>query len=318
MRLPGQVGDFADGTVGCRVGGQILFAKLIVDRVGNEQVNDRKHRHAQNHARKAEEAGGNGNGRKHPEARNADGVAENLRPDDVAVHLLQDKNEDDKIERLQRVHQQNEERARHKADDRPEERDDIRHADDRGDQSRVRHFEDQNTDVTQNADDGGIDDLTDDEAVEHAVDVAAEVENMIGSLGREQGDDDFLALRLKCLLRPENIDRRDKADEEVHKALDKGDYGTGERGQKLLHVLQKRRGDPVVDKVVDFAERCIDVALDFGIILQNGRDPAVDTGIVCLRVVHDSDDALIQLRQQHGEECVQNQNGHDNADKDAR
>ena len=141
---------------------------------------------------------------------------------------------------------------------------------------------------------------------------------MIGSLGREQGDDDFLALRLKCLLRPENIDRRDKADEEVHKALDKGDYGTGERGQQLLHVLQKRRGDPVVDKVVDFAERCIDVALDFGIILQNGRDPAVDTGIVCLRVVHDSDDALIQLRQQHGEECVQNQNGHDNADKDAR
>ena len=106
-----KLGDLADRAVGRRVGSQVLFAKLIVDRVGNEQVNDRKHRHAQDHACEAEEAGRDGDRRKHPEARDADGVAEDLRPDDIAVHLLQDQNEDDEIERLQRVHQQNEDAA---------------------------------------------------------------------------------------------------------------------------------------------------------------------------------------------------------------
>ena len=127
---------------------------------------------------------------------------------------------------------------------------------------------------------------------------------MIRALRREQRDDDLLALRLKRLLRPQDIDRRDEADEEVHKALDKGDYGACERGQELLHVLQKRRGDPVVDELIDLAERRVDIALDLGVVLEDVRDPAVDAGIIRLCVVHDPDDALIQLRQQHGEERV--------------
>ena len=55
-----KLGDLADRAVGRRVGGQILFAKLIVDGIGNEQINDREHRHAQDHACEAEEAGRDG------------------------------------------------------------------------------------------------------------------------------------------------------------------------------------------------------------------------------------------------------------------
>ena len=44
----------------------------------------------------------------------------------------------------------------------------------------------------------------------------------------------------------------------------------------------------------------------------------VDAGIVVFRIVHDPVDALIQLRQQHGEKGVQNQNSYDDADENAR
>ena len=57
-------------------------------------------------------------------------------------------------------------------------------------------------------------------------------------------------------------------------------------------------------ELIDLAERRVDIALDLGVVFEDVRDPAVDAGIIRLRVVHDPDDALIQLRQQHGEERV--------------
>ena len=101
-----------------------------------------------------------------PEARDADSVAEDLGTNDVAVHLLQNNDEDDEIERLQRVDQQNDQRTRHRADERTEHRNDVRHADNRRNQRRIRHLHERHADVAQDADDRRVYDLADDKARE--------------------------------------------------------------------------------------------------------------------------------------------------------
>ena len=127
---------------------------------------------------------------------------------------------------------------------------------------------------------------------------------MVRALAGEGGHDDLLPLRLKSLLRPQDVHRRDQPDEHVHQTFHHRHHRRRHRRQQLLHVLQKGRRDPVVDEFIDLAQRRVHVALNFRVVLQHVRDPAVDARVVILRVVHDPDHALIQLRQQHREKRV--------------
>ena len=72
-----------------RDGRFLLFAQRGVHNIADDQIDDREHRHAEEHPREAENARRNGDRNEHPEARNTDGIAENLGADDIAVHLLQ-------------------------------------------------------------------------------------------------------------------------------------------------------------------------------------------------------------------------------------
>ena len=127
---------------------------------------------------------------------------------------------------------------------------------------------------------------------------------MVRALAGEGGHDDLLPLRLKRLLRPQDVHRRDQPDEHVHQTFHYRHHRRRHRRQQLLHVLQKGRRDPVVDEFIDLAQRRVHVALNFRVVLQHVRDPAVDAHVIILRVVHDPDHALIQLRQQHREKRV--------------
>ena len=77
--------------------------------------------------------------------------------------------EDDEVERLQRVDQQNDQRTRHRADERAEHGDDIRHGDDHAHEHDIRHAHDRAADIADDADDGGVNDLAADKAHERRV-----------------------------------------------------------------------------------------------------------------------------------------------------
>ena len=219
---------------------------------------------------------------------------------------------------MQRIDQQNQERARHRADDRPEERDDVGHADHRRHQHRIRQPEDEHSEVAQKADDERVDDLADHEAVEDLVRLAAKVEQMVCRRGPEHRDDQLLGLRLKNILRPEHVDRRHKADEQIRHALDDRDHGRGQRGQELLHVAQQARADPVAQEVVDLVEAHFHIILDLRVVVEQIVDPFLNASVIGLGVVDDTRHAVIQLRQQHGEKRIHDKSGNDQREHDAR
>ena len=66
--------------------------------------------------------------------------------DDIAVNLLQDNNQNNKIQALPRINHENQEPAGDSPNKRPEERDDIRHPNNHGNQVRVWQAEDQHGD----------------------------------------------------------------------------------------------------------------------------------------------------------------------------
>ena len=300
-----------------RDGRFLLFAQRGVHNIADDQIDDREHRHAEEHPREAENARRNGDRNEHPEARNTDGIAENLGADDIAVHLLQNDDENDKIERLQRLDQQYDERARNRSDKGAEDRDDVRHADDRRNQRGVRHLHKRHADVAQNADNCRVDDLADDEAGENPVDISAQIQQVVGSRGLERRDDHLLRLRLERIFRPEDVDGGDQTDDEVRDRLHNRHHRRCERREDLLHIAQKACLDPVFHIALDRIERPLNISPDLWIILQHIDRPFFKALVVFRRTVDDARDALIELRQQHCEERV-NDEGRENKREDKR
>ena len=100
----------AGGVVGI-VGAQALFAQAHVGEEVHQAPQARAHRHPQEHAHDAEEAAAHQNGDDDPETAQPRGVAQDLRPDDVAVQLLEGQDEDDEVQRLDGGDQQDQEGA---------------------------------------------------------------------------------------------------------------------------------------------------------------------------------------------------------------
>ena len=64
-------------------------------------------RHAEQHARKSPQPAKYQNGKYHPEGTKAGRIAEDLRSDNIAVDLLENKDENEKVHSLQRILQYN-------------------------------------------------------------------------------------------------------------------------------------------------------------------------------------------------------------------
>ena len=107
--------------------------------------------------------------------------------EDIAVKLLQAKDEDHKVQALPGVDEQNQQRRRHQANDRAEERDDIRYADDCRNQHRVRQLEDQHPKIAENTDDQRVNELADDKAAEDFICPGADVKGRYRSKAHDFG-----------------------------------------------------------------------------------------------------------------------------------
>ena len=70
-----------------------LLFQTVLDEVAAEHIDHSKYRHAHDHARQSEDAGEDSDGDEDPEAGQTHAVAQDPRPEDVTVELLQQKNE---------------------------------------------------------------------------------------------------------------------------------------------------------------------------------------------------------------------------------
>ena len=284
----------------------------MIDQPLQAGIDHDEHRHAQQHADEAEQAAAEQDGEHDPETVNAGGIAKDLRADDIAVDLLQDDDENDVNQALHRRDEQNDQRRRHRADERAEHGDDIRHGDDHAHEHDIRHAHDRTADIADDADDGGINDLTADKAHERRVREANGLEDALGRLDGKHAVEHHLGLCEKQLHIRQHIAGDDEADEHIEDRTQNGiDAGRHARDH-LAHGRQQRGLRPVEQTVGHIAGRGEEHFLYLGIVFKELVDPAGDRVIVLLIVEHDALNARIDLRDDEPDEGGDDDQGDQN------
>ena len=166
---------------------QPALVQHIVHKFPRQAVEGRKERHADDHAHKTEQVAADHDGKQDPQGRDADGRAQDLRADEVAVHLLDDQNQHAEDDRLDRVNQQQNEDAGDRADEGAKYRDNIRDADKHTDEQCKIEPQDRHCHKRDNADDGRVNDLAHKEAREIHVGIMADAQRVFRSLFRQEG-----------------------------------------------------------------------------------------------------------------------------------
>ena len=259
-------------------------------------VNDHEHRHAQQHPPEAEQPRAEDDGEHDPEAVYADGAAEDLRPDDVAVKLLENDDEDDEHKALERIDEQDDERARHRADERAEEGDDVRHADDDADEQRVGHVQDGADDIAYKPYYGRVEQLAVYEPGEGPV---GEVEAAADALRRLDGEDAIqpaLGVGGEGLVVGEDVDGDDDADDEVVYGHDDIVHARRHIRHETAQLRQDGGLKPVHQTGVDLADGLHGVLLYLRIVLKQPFHPETGGVYVGAAVFDDGLKTLVQLR----------------------
>ena len=185
-----------------------------------EIEDDGPDRDCDDHADEAEEAAEQEDREQYPEAAETGRVSEDARAEDVTVELLQNQDEDEEVYTLHRARQQNQDEGWYRTDERTEERNHVRHADDDGNEHRVWHIHKAQAEETEQADDEGVDDLADDESAEDPVDVGELLHHMLCPLLRKECEGQLPGFAEHGLLDVQEVDHHDEADEEVLKPGD--------------------------------------------------------------------------------------------------
>ena len=170
----------------------------------------------------------------------------------------EDDDEDDEDQTLHGIDQQQQEGAGDGPEERTEDGDDVRDADDDADEQGVRHLEDGQTHAADDADDEGVEQLAGDEAEEDAVDLPHVLEDGIaGAAAAHGGVEDLLGLAGELVAAEQEVDHDDDADDEVQQVHRGRDQAVGhvlDHGERIvlepaLNGLGDARGEVLDDGV---------------------------------------------------------------------
>ena len=187
----------------------------MIDHAADDVVDDGEERDAHDHADDAPKAAEQKNREKHPEAREARGVADDLGAEDVAVELLQDDEVHLKVDAVHGTLEQQQQAAEHAGQDGAEERHDVEDKDEDADEGGVLDAHDHTADEAQHRDDERVDDFAHEEAVEHLVGKVDLALDDLGPLARREAVEDELGLRGKAAAARKHIDADEDAEEQV-------------------------------------------------------------------------------------------------------
>lgn len=272
-------------------------AQRMAHQPGEDAVQHRKQRHADDHADKPEQPAGQQNGEHHPKAGKAGGIAQNFWAQDIAVELLQRKDKKHEVKRLERVDEKDKQPAGNGTDKRPEKRDDVRYAHHHADEHRIRHAQRCHPDKTQDADDEGIQQLAVDEAAEYPVSKTCVIQHDIGAAGAQAAVQQFFGLCGKKLFAVEHINGDDDADEYI---LEKG-QGAQQPAHQVRQLGQHVRFYPCGESCHGFGIYPLCGSFELRVVLKRVLDPARHVLDAVRQQIgfHQPDDAGDHLRQHH-------------------
>ena len=243
-----------------------LLRRLGADEGLHQRVDDGAHRHAQQHAQHAEGAAADGDGRQHPQSRQAHGLAHHPGINEVALHLLEDQQEDQERQGLDGTLEHDEKRAGGRADPRAENGDQRQRRDDHRHRQGVGQAQDQHAQAAQGAQDERLRHLTGDEAGKGVVGEAQQRQQAVGGLPGQDAAQQPLGLGDERLLLGQQVQGEHQRQQEVHQCPHDGggDVQGGvhhavalllqEAGDGLLHVLrvegQLRQGHAVLRREI--------------------------------------------------------------------
>ena len=213
----------------------VVPAQAVEDELPDDVIDDRKERNTDDHADEAPQTAEKQDGKQDPEAGKAGGVAEDLRADDVAVQLLQDQDEEDEPDGLDRVLDQNQQGGRDGTDERAEEGDNVRHANDDRDEQCARELDDDADDVAENTDDGGIQNFAVDESTEHFIGVEDFLHDEICPMRLDDAVQNHLGLLRELLAAGEQVNRDDDANDEVLDDRHDAQHADAHTAEDVLH-----------------------------------------------------------------------------------
>ena len=215
-----------------------------------------KDRHADHHADNAEQIAAHHDGEQNPQCRDADGRAENLRADEVAVQLLDNQNQHAEDGGLNGVDQQQDKDAGNRADEGAEHRDDVGNADEHTNQHGEIQPQNRHGHKGNHADDGRVNDFADEEAGKVDVGIVADAQGVFGHLLRQEGVGQRAQLVQQMVLVRQHVDAGRDRGKDRHKV---GCHAADAR-HDLRHGFGCHR--------IDFLDHCLGIIEHFGGLLQ--------------------------------------------------
>ena len=304
--------------IGCFIGRDHLIVafsseppeKKLPDNVIDHGKQRHGHQHADQPPQPAEEQDGKGD----PETGDAGRTPDDPGPNHVAVQLLQDQDENHEHQAVHRVGQQQDQRAGNGADERPHKGDDIGDADHDAEQRRLGEAHHQAAQEAEHADDGRIQQLAQQEAVEDVVDEM----NLLLHLGQPSVRADTVqrqpGLRREALAGRQQIYGHDQAQQDILDRDGKAGHigrGAGQHGADHGHQPGLTPGG---DGAGNLGEDPVPPLPEVRLV----RQPLVDLlpgGIDLPRQgVHDADQAPDHLRHQDRRQQRHDRDGHDQGD----
>lgn len=128
-----------------------------------------------------------------PKAGQPRGLTQNLRRENIAIQLLQNQDKNNEFEALDRIDQENQDRAGNRAQEWPEKRNQIRHTQQHSQQRRIRHVNDTQSHEANQTDQNRYHDITPDKAAKHLIRIPYRIHNALHIVRSENGADDLLA-----------------------------------------------------------------------------------------------------------------------------
>ena len=159
------------------VQGEFPGLQAGLDEFFSESTKNGKEGDTEEHSRDAKQAAHDGNGNNDPERTETGAFTEDFRADDVAVQLLDQKDQDNEPNGLGGISDEDNKRAGDGTDEGAEEWDHIGDTYDNGNQRIIGHFENCKDDEGKNTDDQRIKELTYNEAAKGSVRVDSKVKN---------------------------------------------------------------------------------------------------------------------------------------------
>ena len=210
-------------------GARHLARLLVFFRLGlgadirlHQRVDDGADRHAQQHTQYAEGAAADGDGCQHPQTRQTHGLAHHPRVDEVALHLLQNQQEDQECQGFDGALEHDEERAGGRADPRAEDGDQRQRRDDDRHRQGVGKPQEQHTEAAQRSEDHGLRHLPGDEAGEGVVGQVQHRQQLVGGLLGQGAAQQPLGLGEERLLLRQHIQGEHQRQQHIHQRAHDG------------------------------------------------------------------------------------------------